>query len=200
MKNLDIQTGTDNPILRAKAKKIVDLQMRVGGKMTAGTTLVLGAFVQNMKKMMDDEKGLGLAAPQVGQNLRLCLCRLNAGSSNEVLFAMVNPEVLERSDGRAETDDAIWDPLWGKPKRGSVSPDGTVEIDEEGCLSLPSYYLDIARARHATVRFLDGGPLLKKGKAFKGELNELTLQLSGLSARVVQHEIDHLNGKLICDK
>jgi peptide deformylase len=195
MKKIDIQTGKDNPILREKSGVIKDFGMK-----TPNGGVVLGAFLQEMKKLMDEEKGLGFAAPQGGEDLRVCLCRLNAGSDDEMLFALVNPEVIERSDGRSEEDDAVWDPVWGNAKRGAVSPDGSVEIDEEGCLSLPSYYVNIARARRIVVKFLDGRPLLKKGKSFKGALDEISVELGGLNARVVQHEIDHLNGKLICDK
>jgi len=196
---LQIETGTDNPVLRTKSAKVKDV-----AAVTPKYEMKLGEFVQEMKKVMDWEKGLGLAAPQVSENLRICLCKLNPGTDKEMLFVMVNPEIVERSDGRGEKDSAIWDLSWGNPKRGAVSPDGLVEIDEEGCLSLPSYYVNVVRARWVTVRFLDGKELLKKGRAFKGSgrdggLTELTMELNGLNARVVQHEIDHLNSILLTD-
>ena len=59
---------------------------------------------------------------------------------------------------------------------------------EEGCLSLPGIVVDVERALHARVRGVDvkGDPLL--------------LEASGLEARVLQHEIDHLDGVLILDR
>ena len=63
-----------------------------------------------------------------------------------------------------------------------------VETLEEGCLSLPNVGVDVARAVHVRVRALDehGAPL--------------TIEASGLEARVIQHEIDHLDGILILDR
>jgi peptide deformylase len=59
---------------------------------------------------------------------------------------------------------------------------------EEGCLSLPGIVVDVERALHARVRGVD----------VKGE--PLLLEASGLEARVLQHEIDHLDGVLILDR
>jgi peptide deformylase len=61
-------------------------------------------------------------------------------------------------------------------------------IAEEGCLSLPGVALDVERALHARVR----------GRDVRGE--EMLLEASGLEARVLQHEVDHLNGVLIVDR
>ncbi|MBL7158795.1 MAG: peptide deformylase [Candidatus Omnitrophica bacterium] len=58
---------------------------------------------------------------------------------------------------------------------------------EEGCLSVPKRYVTIRRADEIKVSYLD-----EKGR-------ELTNFFSGLAARIIQHEIDHLNGKLIID-
>jgi peptide deformylase len=59
---------------------------------------------------------------------------------------------------------------------------------EEGCLSLPGVLVDVERPIHVRVRALDPG----------GE--ELVVEASGLEARVIQHEIDHLDGVLILDR
>jgi peptide deformylase len=61
-------------------------------------------------------------------------------------------------------------------------------VAEEGCLSLPGIGLDVERALHARVR----------GQDTEGA--ELVLEASGLEARVLQHEIDHLDGVLILDR
>lgn len=60
-------------------------------------------------------------------------------------------------------------------------------VTEEGCLSVPGYYEEVKRAEHIRVRFLDR----------KGE--ETELEAEGLLAVCIQHEIDHLDGKLFVD-
>ncbi len=60
-------------------------------------------------------------------------------------------------------------------------------VTEEGCLSVPGYYEEVKRAEHVRVRFLDR----------KGE--ETELEAEGLLAVCIQHEIDHLDGKLFVD-
>ena len=67
-----------------------------------------------------------------------------------------------------------------------LSKDG-VEVMEEGCLSVPGYYEEVERAEFIKVRFLD-----RDG-------NEQTMEADGLLAVCIQHEIDHLDGKLFVD-
>ena len=62
------------------------------------------------------------------------------------------------------------------------------EVGEEGCLSIPGLYGDVTRPAYVEVEAMD-----RKGRL-------ITLELEGLPARVVQHEIDHLNGILFTDK
>jgi peptide deformylase len=62
------------------------------------------------------------------------------------------------------------------------------EREEEGCLSIPNAILSVSRPRKVTIEYLDSSGTLKDFEA------------SGFTARVLQHEIDHLNGKLIFDK
>ena len=62
-----------------------------------------------------------------------------------------------------------------------------VMVSEEGCLSVPGYYEEVERAEHIRVRFLD-----RKGA-------EVEMEVEGLLAVCIQHEIDHLNGKLFVD-
>ena len=62
-----------------------------------------------------------------------------------------------------------------------------VAVTEEGCLSVPGFYEEVERANHIKVRFLD-----RKGVVNEGEFE-------GLMAVCVQHEIDHLNGRLFVD-
>jgi len=67
-----------------------------------------------------------------------------------------------------------------------IERDGS-EVTEEGCLSVPGYYEDVERAEHIRVRFLD----------HDGAAQEF--ECAGLLAVCVQHEIDHLDGKLFVD-
>jgi peptide deformylase len=61
------------------------------------------------------------------------------------------------------------------------------QIGQEGCLSIPGLYGDVKRAAYVEVDCVD-----RKGR-------EITLELEGMPARIVQHEIDHLDGKLFID-
>jgi len=67
-----------------------------------------------------------------------------------------------------------------------VEKDG-VTVTEEGCLSVPGYYEEVKRAEHIRVRFLD-----RNG-------NEVEMEAEGLLAVCIQHEMDHLDGKLFVD-
>jgi peptide deformylase len=67
-----------------------------------------------------------------------------------------------------------------------LEKDGSA-VTEEGCLSVPGYYEEVERAEHITVRYLDG------------EGNERESEYEGLLAICVQHEMDHLEGKLFVD-
>jgi peptide deformylase len=67
-----------------------------------------------------------------------------------------------------------------------LEKDGEI-VSEEGCLSVPGYYEEVSRAEHIRVRFLD-----RNGKGVE-------LEAEGLLAVCIQHEIDHLDGKLFVD-
>ena len=62
------------------------------------------------------------------------------------------------------------------------------EVAEEGCLSLPQVHVDVERPVHVRVRALDGFG------------DQVVVEASGLEARVIQHEMDHLDGLLILDR
>ncbi len=133
-----------NPCLRVKARPVVDFN--------ADTLYVL----QEMKKMMYLNQGIGLAAPQVGLSLSVIL--IDAG---EGFISLINPAVMEVS--RKKT------------------------VLEEGCLSLPGLSVKVARPVSIKVRAQN-----ENGQFFVKKFNEL-------EAKVVQHEMDHLNGRLIID-
>ena len=112
---------------------------------------------KEMIKTMINNKGIGLAAPQIGENLRIITVNHKNGP-----FCMINPIIT------------------GKSKRTLT--------DEEGCLSLPKVFLQINRHYSITCEYTTIDGQTKK------------MQTRGLLARVLQHEIDHLNGILIINK
>src|SRR5690554_2255036 len=65
--------------------------------------------------------------------------------------------------------------------------DGELEAMQEGCLSVPGFYEDVERIEHCIIRALD-----RDGKPFE-------IEARGLLAVCIQHEMDHLNGKLFVD-
>ena len=144
MSALRIVTGQDTEVLRKVATKIPQVTKEVK------------KLINDMQKAVKKAEGLGLAAPQVGKSLRLCLANFNGK-----MTPMINPEIVWKSE---ETS-----------------------VMEEGCLSLPKINVDVTRPVEVSVRYLD-----EKGA-------EQDRRLHDLDARVVQHEIDHLNGVLIVD-
>ncbi|MDD5751820.1 MAG: peptide deformylase [Candidatus Peribacteraceae bacterium] len=141
---LPVQTGADNPILRRKAAKVPKV------------TKAIQQLIKDMRATVRDENGAGLAAPQVGQSLSLCLAQVDGK-----MTVLINPKILNRGP---ETDRM-----------------------DEGCLSLPGLTVEVERSTDITVRYLD-----EQGK-------ETERRFQDFDARVVQHEVDHLNGRLIAD-
>lgn len=150
---LEIQTGQDNPILRQQAIKVKKI------------TAEIKQLVLDMEETLVKNNGFGLAAVQLGKNLKIIQIDISAlcpddKEANQI--TLINPKITRKS--------------WGQT------------ITEEGCLSLPGLYLDIKRPAKVTVEGLN-----IKGQSVK-------IKASGLLAKVLQHEIDHLNGILITDK
>jgi peptide deformylase len=118
-------------------------------------------LMADMLETMYAAPGIGLAAPQVGVLKRVIVLDLAREDEEPQPLKMANPEIVWVSD-----DDAIYN---------------------EGCLSLPEHYADVARPAKCKVRYLD-------------EQNEIRmLEADGLLATCVQHEIDHLEGILFVD-
>lgn len=141
---LPILTGADNPVLRTKTQRV--------GKITKDIVKIL----KDMAETTVNAQGLGIAAPQVNHDLRMCIVTIGGK-----LLPLINPAILSKS---AETS-----------------------IAEEGCLSLPGIWRDVPRSVSITLRYTD-----TKGK-------EQERRLTDIDARVVQHEVDHLDGILIVD-
>lgn len=147
---LEIVTGVENKILRAKSAPVKKVDRK------------LKKLVADMIETMAHADGLGIAGPQVGVNLRIYIARLNFNTPNEMIVPMLNAEFLEKSEG--------------------------MENNEEGCLSIPGRFGAVRRHKTVTIRYMD-----EKAKWH-------VLKLDGLNARIMQHEIDHLDGVLIADK
>lgn len=136
-----------DPVLRENCKPVETIDDKLfdlAGKMMA---------------CMKNNRGVGLAANQVGIPIRFCVISVENGAKQ---MALINPVVV------------------------SLSLDDT-DIFSEGCLSLPTVYIPVERAKKIVVQFKD----------LSGE--EQVFEFTDLDARVVQHELDHLNGKLITD-
>ncbi len=117
----------------------------------------LEALWRDMALTMQQNDGIGLAAPQIGQNIRLIIILTANGPK-----ALFNPVISKRSILQS----------WG----------------EEGCLSIPKVFGDVKRHRSVHCSFLDENGV------------ERLIEAKGLLARVIQHEIDHLDGVLFIDK
>jgi peptide deformylase len=122
----------------------------------------LRTIVARMFELMYESKGIGLAANQVGLPLRLFVVNVSGDpekTDEEIVF--INPVIRNRS--------------------GSA-------VGEEGCLSLPGLYADVARPEVITVEAFD-----LDGQPFR-------VRVDDLPARVIQHENDHLDGVLFIDR
>lgn len=125
----------------------------------------LARLVATMKATLlatRNPKGVGLAAPQIGEALRLFITK---PWDKTPIRVFVNPQVIKRSV--EETD--------GVPERDKKL---------EGCLSIPNIWGKVKRAASLTLRFQD-----ETGATHEEEF-------SGFLATIIQHETDHVNGKL----
>jgi len=118
-------------------------------------------LVDDMVRTMYAAPGVGLAAPQVGIGLRIFVCDVSVGRDPAELFTFINPEFVEREG---------------------------MQLEEEGCLSVPGFNATVARPQRAVIRGLD----------LAGR--EQTVEGVGLLARCFQHEMDHLDGMLFVDR
>jgi peptide deformylase len=141
---------------------------------------IQGAFVRDliahMRETMHDAPGVGLAAPQVGQPLQLAVIEDKAAYHKNLKEA----ELKERERVPVPFHVLI------NPEIELLTP-ADVSF-HEGCLSLPGFMAVVPRARTVRVTCLD-----EHGKA-------KTIEASGWYARILQHEIDHLQGRIYIDR
>ena len=118
-------------------------------------------LIDDMIETMYAAPGIGLAAPQIGLPLRICVIDISGGRKGGEVFTLINPEFVERTG---------------------------MQLKEEGCLSVPGHNATVARPERAVVR------------ALNRDGHEVTIEGTGLLARALQHELDHLDGTLFLSR
>ena len=137
-------------VLRQKAKEITKISKKIH------------TLAENMLMTLYSYNGVGLAAPQVGESLRMFIIDVSEANKPKNPIVFINPKIIKKS--------------------GAIN-------SYEGCLSFPEVYTDVRRYKNVTVTALNlaGKPFVIEAK--NGEL----------LAIAIQHEFDHLNGKLFVD-
>lgn len=142
-----------NPILKREAEEIKE-----------GADL--SKLIEDMYATMDHASGVGLAAPQINQGLRL--------------FVIDSTLMLDEEDEETGIRRAFINPI-------ILDEYGSKFSFEEGCLSIPDVRAEIIRPETLTIEYFDENWNLKEE------------EFSGMTARVIQHEYDHLEGVLFVD-
>lgn len=142
-----------NPILKREADEIKE-----------GTDL--SKLIEDMYATMDHASGVGLAAPQINQGVRL--------------FVIDSTLMLDEDDEEKGIRRAFINPI-------ILDEYGDKFSFEEGCLSIPDVRAEIIRPETLTIEYFDENWNLKEE------------EFSGMTARVIQHEYDHLEGVLFVD-
>ncbi len=137
----------------------------------------LARFAAQMVDTMHDAHGIGLAAQQVGRAVQVCVVDLR-GTDAEFEWTI---------DG-ARTPLEIFMPMVVVNPKVTIPKKTPTATSEEGCLSFPEIRGDVERAASLTVKFQD-----EKGLPH-------SLECTGLFARCILHEVDHLNGVLFIDR
>jgi len=137
-----------DPVLRVKCRRVETFDA------------ALRKLAADMVETMHAAPGVGLAAPQVGADIRLAVVDPTVGDDTAQIRVLVNPDIVRREG---------------------------LETDVEGCLSLPGINDKVDRPLAITVRAQD-----LKGESFEIEADEYL-------ARVICHEVDHLDGVLFTD-
>ena len=158
--------------------KIPDAKLREVSKPVERVDAAVLKLLDDMAETMYAAPGIGLAAIQVAEPVRAlvvdCTERAKKEEENGTPDREETPE--------AETRNPIF----------MINPEIVAYSDlpstyEEGCLSIPEYFAEVDRPAGCTVKYID-----RDGK-------EQLLEAEGLLSTCVQHEVDHLNGKLFID-
>ncbi len=172
-----------DPLLRAVSKPVENIDGR------------LNALIDDMFETMYDAPGIGLAAIQIALPRRLVIidCGDPKDEAERAEELAIWEEAVEAAEERGEEPPA-------RPARKPsaknplvlINPEIVAFSDEpsiydEGCLSIPDYYAEVERPAGCTVEFLD-----RQGKKQR-------IEATGILSTCIQHEIDHLDGKLFID-
>jgi peptide deformylase len=141
--------------------KYGDSQLHAPAREVENFDSTLHTLIDDMVETMYAAPGIGLAATQVGVPLRVFVIDLSVGRDPKGLIAMVNP---------------VW-----------VEQEG-MQLEDEGCLSVPGFNATVVRPARAAVRGFDRS----------GEPH--TIEGAELLARALQHEMDHLDGTVFVDR
>jgi len=138
-----------------------DPRLKLKAKPVAAVDAEVRRLMDDMLETMYAAPGIGLAAPQVGVLRRVLVVDAAGEDQTPQPMRIANPEIIWRSEELATYN--------------------------EGCLSLPEHYADVARPARIRLRYLD----------HENELREI--DVDGLLATCIQHEMDHLEGVLFVD-
>jgi peptide deformylase len=163
--------------MKLAIRKYGDPILRAKGKRVDAVDDEVRALAENMLETMEAANGIGLAAQQVGHALQLTVLDLSQIEDRPSTMKLNGEPVAELE---AEMPLVLLNPVLRLGEE--------VELGSEGCLSFPEITADIERALSVEVEAetLDG--------------NELRIEATGLLARALQHEVDHLNGILFIDR
>ncbi len=153
-----------NPVLRQKGEPVESI------------TPELTQLIGNMFDTMEEYRGIGLAAQQIGQAIQLTVIDIRAAEDR--------PSTLELNGEEADPH-SIMPLVLLNPEIEHLGPE---ETGPEGCLSFPEIYGDISRP----------GRIRIKARNAKGKLTDFIC--GGLLSRCIQHETDHLHGILFIDR
>ncbi len=142
-------------------RKLGDARLQSPAEPVKSVSPETDRLIDDMIATMYAAPGIGLAAPQMGVPLRTFVIDLSMGRDPAALITMINPEWVEREG---------------------------MQLEEEGCLSLPGFTATVPRPARAVVRGWDR----------RGETR--TIEGTELLARALQHEMDHLDGRLFVDR
>jgi peptide deformylase len=143
-------------------------------------------LIEHMRDTMRDAPGVGLAAPQIGESLQLAVIEDRLEYQREL-----TPKQLAERGRKPVPFHVLVNPKLTISKNGnenSRNRGDSSNIFFEGCLSVSGYTALVGRADTVTVECLN-----ERAEA-------VTIDASGWHARILQHEIDHLNGILYVDR
>jgi len=163
--------------VRLPIRKYGDPILRAKGKRIEAVDEKVRELTENMLETMHAANGIGLAAQQIGQALQLTVLDVSQVEDRPSRMTL---------NGQPVPDLEIAMPLVLLNPMLRLSEE--TEIGSEGCLSFPEITADIERASSVEV----------EAETLEGET--LRIEASGLLARALQHEIDHLNGILFIDR